>query len=157
MHPDRVGGNSGDQQRLNDAYGSWQDLLRKAPGSGKFSNGGSQESPSTLAVAKGRAKGYEIRSEGVLLTYQGFRDVAQWDRFVPFVVSRVKGWRVKYWTATMETNADGTYHTHLMLQFFKAQDRTVVKFIFEGLRPNARTNDYLGEGQCRKKLQEICS
>ena len=69
VHPDRVGGNSGDQQRLNDAYGSWQDLLRKAPGSGKFSNGGSQESPSTLAVAKGRAKGYEIRSEGVLLHF----------------------------------------------------------------------------------------
>ena len=54
----------------------------------------------------------------------------------------------------METNRDGTYHLHLMLQFYKAQDRQAQTFAFSGVRPNAQTNDLLGEGFCKKKLQQ---
>jgi len=59
-------------------------------------------------------------------------------------------WRVRYWTATLETNKDGRHHAHLMLQFFGERDTTVQPFFFEGLRPNAQANDYFGEGWCSK-------
>ena len=54
----------------------------------------------------------------------------------------------------METNRDGTYHLHLMLQFYKSQDRQTQTFAFLGRRPNAQANDLLGEGWCKKKLQQ---
>ena len=40
-----------------------------------------------------------------------------------------------------------------MLQFSATVDRTVVGFVFEGLRPNASPCDYCGEGLCRKRMQ----
>ena len=53
---------------------------------------------------------------------------------------------VKNWSATLETNADKTYHLHLMLQFYRVKDRAVENFAFRGVSPNARSNDLLGEG-----------
>ena len=61
---------------------------------------------------------------------------------------------VKHWVAAMEANASGTVHVHLMLQDTRAQDCGSNGFIFEGKCPNASTQDYLGEGLCRKKLQQ---
>ena len=58
-----------------------------------------------------------------------------------------------HWCATMETNSDGTFHLHLMLQFHKAQERQAQTFAFAGRRPNGQPNDLLGEGWCKKKLQ----
>ena len=71
-----------------------------------------------------------------------------------FVSGKVSQWKVKFWCATLETNSDGTLHAHMTLQFFKAADRIVQSFCFEGARPNAAPNDLLGEGWCKRRLQE---
>ena len=49
---------------------------------------------------------------------------------------------------------NGTHHFHLALQFYNAGDRTAQTFSFEGVTPNARSTDSLGEGWCGKKWQE---
>ena len=41
-----------------------------------------------------------------------------------------------------------------MMQFHPQQDCLVKKFAFEGLTPNAQTNDLCGDGLCKKKLQQ---
>ena len=43
---------------------------------------------------------------------------------------------------------------HLMLQFHKAVNCLTTRFTFEGKRPNASSHDLLGEGVCKKKLQQ---
>ena len=89
-----------------------------------------------------------------MLTYNSVVDAEQWGRFVGFLSASTKQWKVKYWCATMEsTKADGL-HFHVFLQFSKLPDRSSRSFAFEGLAPNAQTNDLLGEGFCKKKLQE---
>ena len=65
----------------------------------------------------------------------------------------MRAWRVQYWTATLERNADGKLHAHLMLQFFSEVDCTTQRFFFDGLRPSARPNDLLGEGFAVKRWQ----
>ena len=93
----------------------------------------------------------------VLLTYQSWPSTdgaVVWQRFCAFVASHVAPWTVKHWVATMEANTSGTVHLHLMLQFARAQNCGSSRFMFEGTRPNASTQDYLGEGLCRKKLQQ---
>jgi hypothetical protein len=97
---------------------------------------------------------YRVHSEGVLLTYQGFKNLAQWLRFNKFVRASLSRWTAKHWCCTLETNVDGSYHAHLMLQFRGRVDKTVHSFIFEGLRPNASCTDLLGDGYSRKKLQQ---
>ena len=62
-------------------------------------------------------------------------------------------WKAKLWCATLESNADGGCHAHLMLQFHRLRDCTVKTFAFEELKPNARATDLLGDGFCKKKLQ----
>ena len=89
----------------------------------------------------------------MLLTYQKFADTGPWDAFLEFVRGHLEHWRVRYWCATMETNADGTRHLHLMLQFFRAGDRNVDTFTFQGVRPNGAPNDLLGEGFCMARMQ----
>ena len=98
-----------------------------------------------------------VRCEAVLLTYQSWSaDVVlpAWERFCVFVNANLRLWSVKHWTATMESNASGAHHLHLMLQFHKMQDCLTSRFIFESTRPNASSHDYLGEGVCKKKLQQ---
>ena len=100
-----------------------------------------------------------LRSQAVLLTYQGFpADLAAflptWERFVAFAEAKQKGWGVKFWTATAETNDDGTHHIHLMQQFFKADDKRVSSlYTFEGVPPNASAHDLLGEGFGGRRYQ----
>ncbi|CAE8595265.1 unnamed protein product, partial [Polarella glacialis] len=84
----------------------------------------------------------------------GFNGLDHWRRFVSFVGSSFKRWRVKHWCATLETNTDGTDHAHLMLQFLQVVDRTTRSFMFEGLRPNVATTDLGGEGFCKKRMQQ---
>ena len=63
-------------------------------------------------------------------------------------------WSVRHWTATMEANASGSRHLHLMLQFNNSVDCATSRFAFEAKQPNASSHDYLGEGVCKKKLQQ---
>ena len=45
-------------------------------------------------------------------------------------------------------------HTHLVMKFAHKVDTTVHAFAFEGLRPNARDGDYLGEGLCKRRYEQ---
>ena len=45
-------------------------------------------------------------------------------------------------------------HTHLVLQFRTAVDKTARCYAFKGRTPNASVNDLLNEGLCRKKFQQ---
>ena len=145
-HPDH-GGDTEHQQELNSAHDAWQDAHKAA----KDMHGGSgrrkkpQASPSGDGDAGGlvhnmRAEvdGYRIRGLGVLLTYQKFGDKAVWSSFVPWVQQRLQDWGVKRWSATMETNTDGTYHLHLMVQFHRTGERKADDFVFNDVRPNAQ-------------------
>ena len=89
----------------------------------------------------------------MLLTYQGIKDLDQWNRFVAFVSEHLRAWRVQYWTATFETNANGKFHVHIMMQFLSTKNRSTREFFFEGIRPNARPNDLLGDGWNAKRWQ----
>ena len=68
--------------------------------------------------------------------------------------AHVKAWQLRYWCATLEATKTGRLHIHLMVQHLGAMDRTVTRFQFQGLRPNAQPNDLLGEGFSRRKMQE---
>ena len=95
-----------------------------------------------------------INAPATMLTYNGFRDLAQWHRFVAFVHEHASSWQVKHWCATLEANAKGKLHVHLMLQFHKKVDRSSRGFAFEGIFPRADPHDLLGEGWSRKKMQQ---
>ena len=108
-----------------------------------------------LPVAESEpGKIFRIRSIGVLLTYFGVEDVAQWQRFTEHIRSEAKLWKVKHWCATLERSRRGKLHIHLMLQFTKTQNRTSNIFSFEGMKPRADQTDMLGDGFGKKKLQE---
>ncbi|CAE7600412.1 unnamed protein product [Symbiodinium sp. CCMP2592] len=98
-----------------------------------------------------------VHATAVLLTYQSWPSAlgaATWVAFCNFVAEHVETWGVKHWTATMESNAAGTHHVHLMLQFRAPVDRPARRFIFDGKRPNVSSHDYLGEGLGKKKMQQ---
>ena len=106
------------------------------------------------APAPGPQGGKRVHSLGVLLTYNGVRDEAQWQRFVTHVQLRQRSWKVQYWCCTLETNKAGRLHMHLFLQFTSPVDRDSKSFAFESLVPNAACKDLLGEGFSRKQLQD---
>ena len=92
-----------------------------------------------------------------MLTYQSWPAAAAekiWKDFMALLTASKGKWQVRRWAATMETNDDGRVHLHLMLQFRAAIDRVATGFIFNGTRPNVSTNDYCGEGFCKKKMQQ---
>ncbi|CAE7245581.1 unnamed protein product, partial [Symbiodinium natans] len=155
VHPDK-GGAAADAQRLNAARDAWVQASQgtKPPGRPAHAQAGPVSASS--AVTNGR-EGLRIRSEAVLLTYQSWpagEAPGAWQRFCVFVAASVTAWTVKHWAATMEQTSGGDCHLHLMVQFTSAVDCGSARFIFEGVRPNASPNDYLGEGVCRKKLQQ---
>ena len=157
VHPDR-GGSVQDQARLNAAHDAWKDAAKEKQPVGKPKKGSERAASDAQPLSADGSqnpspKEFRIQSAAVLLTYQGFEDMQQWVRFLSFVSGNLRPWRVKYWTATLETNADGKYHAHLMLQFCSSVDRSTQGFFFEGLRPNARPNDLLGEGFATKRWQ----
>ncbi|CAE8705721.1 unnamed protein product, partial [Polarella glacialis] len=156
VHPDK-GGKLVDSQRLLAARQVWEDALRAASANGRPVSGKSSATSSSqfyLSWGAESRRECRIQSEAALLTYQGFNGLDHWRRFVSFVASSFKRWRVKHWCATLETNTDGTDHAHLMLQFTQVVDRITWSFIFEGLRPNVATTDLGGEGFCKKRMQQ---
>ena len=66
----------------------------------------------------------------------------------------LKKWTVQRWGATLEACETEGLHTHLFLQFRQQVDRTARSFAFEGLVPNVRVGDYLGEGFNGKRQQQ---
>ena len=154
VHPDK-GGSTEDTQNLLAARDAWLAAGNQAAGRGRPKKGDGQRS-GVLAVREDVGKGFRIRGEAVLLTYQGFPPAAHddWVRFRAFVCQNSGRWNVRHWCATMETNEDGGSHIHVMLQFRRVVDWTTSRFVFAGCRPNASSSDYMGEGFCRKKMQE---
>ena len=154
-HPDH-GGNTDDQKRLNLAYEAWCDAKRD-----KGDRGRPPAQDVAIVVAsseQGVTKFFQFRSQAALFTYQGFaKDLStalgQWGRFVSFVKHSLRSWAVTRWTATLETNKDGSHHAHLMLQFTTQKHRSSKDFFFEALRPNVAANDLLGEGFSKKRWQ----
>lgn len=153
VHPDK-GGRTEHSQELNAAKDSFESA-RKAGGQKR---GRKQKSDATEVVktTAGGAKkeGKRVNSLGVLLTYNGIADLKQWGRFLAHVRSHLVQWKVHYWCATLEATKGGKLHIHLFLQFRSLVDRDSKSFSFEGSHPRADTNDLLGEGFSRRKLQE---
>ena len=150
-HSDR-GGAPEHQKALNAARDAWR--ASKGRGGDRTAKKTQGKALPSLATDSCGTTGFRIQGLGVLLTYQKFPDTGCWQAFLDHVKARLVLWKAKFWCATMDTNRDGTYHLHLMLQFYKAQDRQAQTFAFSGVRPNAQTNDLLGEGFCKKKLQQ---
>lgn len=96
--------------------------------------------------------GYAVQA--LLLTCHGFVDQEQWLRWAAFVEDRQREWHVKHWCTTLETTSAGKLHVHTIMQFTEQVHHTTVRYTFEELRPRADSHDLLGEGWCRKKLQE---
>ena len=117
----------------------------------------SRTGSSVLSQWHADKKSYRICGEAILLTYQswpGNLAASAWKAFLAFLHGSLVKWAVRRWAATMETNEDGRVHLHLMLQFRHTVDRVATGFIFQGRRPNVSTNDYCGEGFCKKKMQQ---
>jgi len=113
-----------------------------------------EERAAEIADAGYSRKQFRIQASAVLLTYHGFKDLAQWRRFLEHVKSKKKQWKVKHWCATLEATKKGALHVHVMLQFTRAVDRCNGFFSFEDLPPRADPCDLLGEGFCRNKMQQ---
>ena len=153
-HPDH-GGSTTDQQRLNDAYGAWQDAKKNA----KQGPGPRKQRKDVMQAWKparddNRKKLFRFQSSAVFLTYQSIKGLDQWRGLLDFIRANMRQWKVVHWCATLETNMDGTYHVHVMLQFRRAGDRSAQDFTFEHLLPNAQANDILGEGWGGRKIQQ---
>ena len=165
-HPDK-GGSVQHAQQLNDLKEAWQKCgskrgrkkqkepttrEKRASNKGQSSQAGSSDIVSTNEPSA--TKGYRIQAAAVLLTYTGVTDMAQWQRFIVFVKAKQSEWKVKYWCITLEACKDGKLHFHLMLQFHRSAERNNLAFKFEGLTPNAKANDLLGEGWGGRRYQE---
>lgn len=155
-HPDKATGSEEHTKKLNDAYGKWQDSLRK---NGRPPKPATKTHTDVSVGASGASKKnpprqYRIQSQAVLLTYQGFPGVDAWPAFLAFVRRNLSDWRVRFWCATLETNKDASPHAHMMVQFTSSRDVGIQDFVFEGIRPNASTTDLCGEGLCRKRVQQ---
>ena len=157
-HPDKPGGSEAHTKALNAAWAKWLAAGRSAGKAGrpsKANSNGNADAAGDLAESGGkRKKGYHVNAVAVMLTYQGIDSVDDWQAFVDFVVENKFAWKVKHWTATFESNADGSLHAHLMLEFFSEQDKSTNGFSFKGLRPNASVNDLCGNGLKSKRPQQ---
>ena len=143
-HPDK-GGKTADQVKLNAAKETWD----------KTRGRGTQPPvEGRLVAARQERKEYRVHAAVVLLTYQGVVDLEQWHRFVAFARQSLKKWGAQKWGATLEACETDGLHTHLVLQFKKEVDKTARSFVFEGLTPNVRAGDYLGEGFNGKRHQQ---
>jgi len=152
VHPDKPGGSAAAAKRLNNAWDRWNEANRTGKGQAGRPTGGQMAAAPTRSQRK--KKEFRVQSKAVMLTYQSFDNTDVWDTFLTFVRAHLEAWAVKHWCATLETNSDGAYHLHLMLQFRTATDRAVSVFVFEDKKPNASTNDYCGEALWGKKPQQ---
>ena len=85
-----------------------------------------------------------VRGVAVLLTYFGEWSLDLWWLFLTFVRGQLAKWSVLHWCCTLEKSGEGNLHVHLALQFRLAVDRASTFFAWEGRKPNASSNDYLG-------------
>ena len=153
-HPDKAGGSEENTKRLNIAWENWN-KARKPNGRPSATNAPAAGGEMVSVPAQGRRKKeFRIQAQAVMLTYQGLQDISSWSLFLEFVADHLVTWRVKNWCATMEANKELGVHIHLMLQFVSACDRGINSFVFQKRRPNASTNDYLGEGLWGKRHQQ---
>ena len=153
-HPDK-GGKTEDAQVLHAAKEAWENARRSTPS--KAGRPRAQAGSDTLACKQRRRrqrKEYRVQAAVVLLTYQGVAGLKQWHRFLTFVRSSLKKWGASRWCTTLEACEAEGLHTHLALQFQRQVDRTARSFAFEGLTPNVRQGDYLGEGLNKKRFQQ---
>ena len=161
-HPDK-GGDPRHFRKLQEAKEEW-DKVRKekadSPSGRRWSPGPDvnllMKTGLTLAGSPDvdpSKPGYRIRGFSVLLTYHNVAGLAEWKKFLKFIRASLQAWGVMHWCATLERSDAGNLHTHLVLQFYKAIDKTTRCFAYRGTRPNASPNDYLDEGICRKKFQ----
>jgi hypothetical protein len=154
VHPDKPGGCLVRAKELNALWGNWQEAQR-APGRPAAKAAPASSGFASVVVSRrDNRKSFRINAEAVLLTYQSFRGASEWGSFVEFIRGRLKAWRCKYWSATLETNKDGSPHAHIMIQFSSVRDTTVKEFAFQGITPNASTTDLCGEGMSRRRLQQ---
>ena len=136
VHPDK-GGSATDAQRLNTARDGWKEARRAGqPAHRPMRRPAAAPLHTGALVDTGACR---VHATAVLLTYQSWPcalGTATWLAFCNFVAEHVETWGVKHWTATMESNAAGTHHLHLMLQFRASVDLPASRFSFEGKRPN---------------------
>ena len=153
VHPDK-GGCLEHAQELNSAKQAW-DQSRSKKTQGRPQNSRNEPAAdATLARTDDDSGGKDVRSLGVLLTYNGVTDQQQWKRFLEHVRAKRSQWKAKYWCAILETCKDGKLHFHLYLQFASALHRKSKQFRFENLTPRADAHDLLGEGASGRKVQE---
>ena len=145
VHPDK-GGKKADTQKLQEVKEAW-DKARKG------SAGKTDSTTGAVAVRAAQRKEYRVNAQVVLLTYQGVAGLGQWHRFVAWARGSLKKFGVQRWGATLEACETDGLHTHLVFQFKAKVDKTAKSFAFEGITPNVRTGDYLGEGLNCKRHQ----
>ena len=100
-HPDK-GGLLAHSQAINSAKDAWDKLRHNKSGRprGSAQKRGATDLSTSQAQRADKKKGLRIQSLGVLLTYCGVRDQAQWQNFVAHVRAKLSLWEVKYWCAT---------------------------------------------------------
>ena len=127
-HPDK-GGEREHQQSLNAAFDTWESAKRSAKEKAaqkaadtarRQQERGPEAAAVVLARGQNFTKEFRFRGAACLLTYQSFGEQAVWQRFLSFVTEQLVVWKVRFWCATQETNRTGSYHLHLMLQFFNS-------------------------------------
>ena len=102
VHPDK-GGCLEHAQELNSAKQAW-DQSRSKKTQGRPQNSRNElAADATLARTDDDSGGKDVRSLGVLLTYNGVTDQQQWKRFLEHVRAKRSQWKAKYWCATLET------------------------------------------------------
>ena len=152
VHPDK-GGRKEHMQELLAAKAAWVAArAASVPKGGRPPAQGESKELRRRPASSSRA--YEVHARVVLLTYHGFQDLTQWHRFVEMVRAALTAWSVQRWCATFEACETGALHTHLVMQFTRKVHTTVQTFVFEGLVPNVRDGDYLGEGLCKRRYEQ---
>ena len=161
VHPDK-GGSKEHAQQLQEARDAWQTAKDNPGRRGRSkredkpprSKVNSDNCSLEVADPEQVRTAFRIRSRGVLLTYHGVKDLAQWHRFVIHFETNARKLGIKYWCATLEKTQSGNLHIHLMLQFATDRERETKTFYFEGLKPRADPNDLLGEGWGKRRVQD---
>jgi len=156
VHPDK-GGDVADMQELQRLKDDWDDARKSAPRQRpgpKAKPRARRPPPAGDLAGEPGEDGFRIRSRGVLLTYNSVRDYAQWERFAAHVAEHIHVWEVRNWAATLETGKNERLHIHLMVQFSSSTDTTSRRFAFESLIPQAEPNTLLGDGFCRRRIQD---
>ena len=155
-HPDK-GGSNKDFKTLQAAREKWEALRTtktERPAGRRWGQAGTEATVASVVGSGSAPESYRVRGCSVLLTHHGFSDLASWKEFLDFVGASLEKWGVEHWCATLERSTSGKLHTHLVLQFRTAVDKTARCFAFKSRTPNVSVNDLLNGGLCRKRFQQ---